>query len=110
MSKRTTRLIAAALAVAFALAPMTLAAQDGASLYASKTCLACHGPDGKTPLLPEYPKIAGQNAAYALQQMKDIKTGARDNAQTATMKGIMHLVSDEEMKILADYLEQLPAE
>ena len=82
-------------------------ANDGAKLYSEKTCNACHGPEGKKPLMPNYPKLAGQNAAYAEQQMKDIKSGARNNAQTAAMKGVMHLVSDAEMKAIADYLSKV---
>ena len=89
------------------LSPGISLAADGAALYKSKTCVACHGKDGKTPIMPTYPKIAGQNAAYALQQMKDIKSGARSNAQSAAMKGVMHLVTDEEMKALADYVAKL---
>ena len=80
---------------------------DGAKLYAEKTCIACHGPDGNTPILPDYPKLAGQNEAYALQQMKDIKSGARSNGQTPAMRGIMHLVTDAEMEALARYLSSL---
>lgn len=82
-------------------------AADGAKLFAEKTCNACHGPEGKKPLMPNYPKLAGQNAAYAEQQMKDIKSGARNNAQTAAMKGVMHLVSDAEMKAIAEYLSKV---
>jgi cytochrome c len=80
---------------------------DGAKLYQEKTCVACHGKDAKKPLTPAYPKLAGQNAAYAEQQMKDIKSGARANGKSAAMKGVMHLVSDEEIKALADYLSKL---
>jgi cytochrome c len=82
-------------------------AADGAKLYLEKTCVACHGKDAKTPLTPQYPKLAGQSAAYAEQQMKDIKSGARANGQSAAMKGVMHLVSDEEIKALAQYLSKL---
>ena len=82
-------------------------ALDGAKLYQEKTCVACHGKDAKKPLTPAYPNLAGQNAAYAEQQMKDIKSGARNNGQTAAMKGVMHLVNDEEIKALADYLSKL---
>ena len=89
------------------LSPAMTHAADGAALYKSKTCIACHGKDAKTPLLPNYPKIAGQNAAYTLQQMKDIKSGARSNGQSAAMKGVMHLVTDEEMQALADYVASL---
>ncbi len=84
-----------------------VAAPDGAKLYADKTCNACHGPKGDKPLMPNYPKIAGQNAAYSEQQMKDIKSGARNNGQTAAMKGVMHLVNDEEIKALSEYLAKL---
>ncbi len=82
-------------------------AADGAALYMSKTCVACHGKDAKTPLLPTYPKLAGQNAEYAIQQMKDIKSGARANGNSAAMMGVMHLVSEEEIKALAEYLATL---
>ena len=82
-------------------------AADGAKLFTEKTCNACHGAEGKKPLMPNYPKLAGQNAAYAEQQMKDIKSGARNNGQTAAMKGVMHLVNDEEIKALADYLSKV---
>jgi cytochrome c len=87
--------------------PPLAAAADGAALYTEKTCIACHGPNGNKPLLPSYPRIGGQNAAYAEQQMRDIKSGARANGQTAAMKGIMHLVDDMEIKALAMYLESL---
>ena len=95
-------LIAAAL-----VASPAIAAIDGAALYKDKTCNACHGPKGDKPLMPNYPKVAGQNAAYAEQQMKDIKSGARNNGQTAAMKGVMHLVNDEEIKAISMWLESL---
>jgi cytochrome c len=96
-----------ALGLVLAASPGASEALDGAQLYREKTCIACHGPDAKTPLLPEYPRLAGQNAAYALQQMKDIKSGARDNGNTPAMRGVMHLVDDAEMEALAAYLESL---
>lgn len=80
---------------------------DGAKLYTEKTCVACHGKDAKTPILPDYPKLAGQSAAYAERQMHDIKSGARNNGNTAAMKGVMHLVNDEEIKALAEYIATL---
>jgi len=82
-------------------------AADGAKLFGEKTCNACHGPEGRKPLMPNYPKLTGQNAAYMVEQMKDIKSGARNNGQTAAMKGVMHLVNDDEIKAIADYLSKL---
>ena len=83
------------------------AVADGETLYKTKTCFTCHGADGKTPIMAGYPKIAGQDPAYSLQQMKDIKSGARANGMSAAMKGVMHLVNDEEMQALADYIATL---
>lgn len=89
--------------------PPAIDTTAGSTLYHQKTCFICHGKDGKTPLAPIYPKIAGQNINYILQQMRDIKNGARDNSQTAAMHGIMQLVSDEELEILAKYVSELPS-
>jgi cytochrome c len=79
-------------------------AMDGAALYKSKTCFSCHGADAKTPIMPVYPKLAGQNADYAYNQMMDIKNGTRSNGQSAVMKGIMANVSAEEAKAIATWL------
>ena len=97
-------LILAGVAAAAFAAP---ALADGKALYLEKTCIACHGKDAKKPLTPEYPKLAGQNAKYAENQMKDIKSGARANGNTAAMKGVMHLVNDEEIAQLAKYLSEI---
>ncbi len=80
---------------------------DGEALFNQRTCFACHGKDAKTPILPEYPKLAGQSAVYALAQMKDIKSGVRANGSTAAMKGVMFLVSDAEMAAIAEYVSGL---
>lgn len=86
---------------------------DGATLYAEKTCIACHGKEGKKPMTPTFPKLAGQNAAYMEQQMRDIKSGARANASSAAMKGVMvnpegvELVTDKDIKEMALYLSKL---
>ena len=99
------QLLIGALLGAFALSPVLAA--DGAALYKEKTCTACHGPTGNKPLMPDYPKIAGQNAKYLEKQMLDIKSGARANGYSAAMKGVMHLVSDAEVKVIAEYLSKL---
>ena len=82
-------------------------AGDGAKLYVEKTCTACHGKDGKKPLMPDYPKIAGQNIKYIEKQMADIKSGARANGNSAAMKGVMVIVSDAEIKDIAEYVSKM---
>ena len=104
---RTSKLLASAVtALGLALSGAAIA-QDGPTLYKTKTCIACHGPDGAKPIMPTYPRITGQNKDYAVAQMKDIKTGARNNGQSAAMKGVMHLVSDEEIAIIGEWLSTL---
>ena len=81
-------------------------ASEGAALYAAKGCVACHGADANSPIMPAYPKLGGLPSAYTLNQLKDIKSGARNNGQAAVMKGIMASVSEAEMKVLADWLHE----
>lgn len=85
----------------------------GKKLYLTKTCIACHGKEGKKPVVDpndpklNYPKLAGQDKTYLVAQMKDIKSGARNNGNTKAMKDVMHLVNDEEMATIAGYLASL---
>ena len=94
----------AAVAILMIISAANALALDGAALYKSKACWSCHGKDAKTPLMPIYPKLAGQSADYAYNQMQDIKSGKRNNGQSAAMKGVMGLVSDDEMRAIADWL------
>ncbi len=103
---KTSPLSAAALVITLSLSGAALGA-DGANLFMSKTCWSCHGKDANSPIMPVYPRLAGQNADYAYNQMQDIKSGARSNGQAAAMKGVMGLVSDEEMRAIADWLATL---
>jgi len=58
--------------------------------------------------MEEYPKIAGQKAPYMLAQMKNIKNGTRSNNSSVAMKNVMHLISEEEMVIVTEWLAGLP--
>lgn len=104
MNKVLSTLLLAGSAVGFSGSALAL---DGAALYADPTkggCAACHGKDANTPILPVYPKLAGQNADYAYNQIKDIQSGARSNGQSAAMKGILHMTTDEEKRAIAEWL------
>lgn len=97
-------------ALGLSLGSLNAAALDGKAIYENPSkggCTACHGKDAKTTLMPQYPKLAGQNAAYIIQQFNDIKSGARSNGMTAAMKGITHMITDEELAAIADYLSSL---
>ncbi len=101
--------LSAALAAAAFVGPASAA--DGKKLF--MTCAACHGKDGKSPIMPAYPKIAGQNKEYVLQQLKDILSGARANGQSAAMRGVLVTpegqprFSDADLQALAEYVSSL---
>ncbi len=87
--------------------PAVAAGLDGEALFKDKTCTTCHGKDGNTPIMPHYPSIGGQSPEYTLQQMTDIKSGARSNGESVAMKTIMQLVTDDEIKAIAAYVSTL---
>jgi cytochrome c553 len=76
------RKILAIAALGLSLGVMDAEAQQAGDATAGSakaaTCTACHGLNGNS-VNPEWPVIAGQNAAYARQQIVDIKTGKRPN-------------------------------
>ncbi len=65
----------------------------------SAMCLACHGPDGNSPV-PMFPKIAGQHAGYITKQLKEFKTAVRKND---TMLGMSAGLTEEDMANLAAF-------
>ena len=63
----------------------TWAADIAAGKEKAATCAACHGPDGNTPLTPDYPKLAGQPADYLAKALRDYQSGARKNPLMSQM-------------------------
>jgi cytochrome c553 len=62
-------------------------------------CGACHGPTGLSSS-PTFPNLAGQKAAYIVQQLTDFKSGARTNMMMAPMAANL---SEQDMADLAAY-------
>lgn len=69
----------------------------------SMMCAACHGAAGIS-MVPTYPNLAGQKEAYLAKQLKDFKSGTRNDA---TMKGMVASLSDADMDDLAAYYASL---
>jgi cytochrome c553 len=67
-------------------------------------CSACHGPDGNTPLSPEYPRLAGQPDDYLEKALRDYKSGKRKNP---LMGPQAQNLSKQDMKDLAAYFSSL---
>lgn len=68
-------------------------------------CAACHGKDGKSPIDPSYPKIAGQYPDYMVKVLGDYKTGARKNP---IMGGIAKPLSKKDIEDVAAFFGSLP--
>ena len=66
---------------------------------AAAVCAACHGQDGNSPA-PSFPKIAGLGEKYILKQLKDFKSGERNNA---IMAGQVAALNEKQMADLAAY-------
>ena len=80
---------------------------SGKSLFTSKGCANCHGPEGKKPSIGAIPKLAGQNAEYLIAQIKAFKSGERKGALSAMMANQASLVSEEDMKKIVLYLSKV---
>lgn len=86
-----------------AVTPMALAAGDPAAGQAkSLTCAGCHGQDGKS-MIPTYPNLAGQNAAYIEGALKAYRSQERTGYQAALMYGMAASLSDQDIADLAAY-------
>lgn len=81
-----------------------LKADDGESAYTDLGCVYCHGPAGKEPALPVYPKLAGQNVDYLVQQALDIQSLDRSNGYTGMMQPAVVNVSEDQFTQIAEYL------
>jgi cbb3-type cytochrome c oxidase subunit III len=62
-------------------------------------CAACHSADGNSAI-PNFPKLAGQNATYLVKQLKDIKAGSR---QVVEMTGLLDNLNDQDIEDIAAY-------
>ena len=70
-------------------------------------CATCHGEGGNKPIMPEYPKIAGQPADYLVKALKDYKSGKRKNPLMAPMA---QTLSKKDMQDLAAYFASQPGD
>lgn len=93
---------AAALATASLVAHGQTAQPDltkGAATY-GQVCVACHAADGNSSI-PVNPKLAQQHPEYLVKQLREFKSGKRENA---VMVGFASTLSDEDMRNVSYWL------
>lgn len=97
-------MLLAALGAGFGGAASAADIENGRKIGDSQ-CAACHGKDGKSPIDPSYPKIAGQYSDYLAKALLDYHNGARKNP---IMGGIAKPLTRKDMQDVAAYFASLP--
>lgn len=72
---------------------------------ANGVCVACHTVDGSRGAAAN-PILAGQHGDYLVKQLREFKSGARDNA---IMRGFAATLSDDDMRHVSAYYASKPA-
>ena len=72
-------------------------------------CASCHGADGRSTVVPQYPKIGGQTAEYVVNALKAYRDGRRLGTYAAMMAAVAKQLSDADIASLAVYVESLDA-
>lgn len=73
----------------------------GEVTYSTKGCMGCHGPGGNSPNPDMFPKTAGLEEPYLVEQLKAFRGGERNNPMMTPMASGL---TDEEIANLATYL------
>jgi cytochrome c553 len=94
------------LAAATLFTATTFAADIEAGKAKAAVCAGCHGANGIS-LIPTYPNLAGQKAAYLVSSMKAYKAQERTGGQAPVMYGMVATLNDADMANLAAYFESL---
>jgi cytochrome c553 len=96
------KLFIAGLMFLFATSGSALAGNAEAGKTKSAACGGCHGADGNSPA-PAFPKLAGQNEAYIVKQVKDFK--ANETRKNDIMLGMVAALSEEDAKDIGAYFQ-----
>lgn len=88
--------------------------EAGQALYAGgdlergiTACIACHGPRGNGMGLANFPDISGQHVDYIKSQLEQFRSGQRANDLNGMMRDISKKLTDEDIKILSQYVAGL---
>jgi cytochrome c553 len=83
----------------------------GQALVEKANCASCHGAGLNAPILPAYPKLAGQYPDYLFYALKAYKVG-NGNAQYGRNNAIMgsqvQAFSEADLHDIAAYIASLP--
>jgi len=81
--------------------------RGGVMEYKIQACIACHGPNGQGNYAAGIPSLSCQHAQYIEKQLKDFRSGTRSNDPNKMMRNIVHRMTDDEIKSVAEYIQGL---
>jgi cytochrome c553 len=84
----------------------------GQALVEKGNCASCHGAGLNAPILPVYPRLAGQNSDYVYYALRAYQVG-NGNPQfgrnNAVMSSQVQAFSDSDLHDIAAYVSSLPS-
>lgn len=81
--------------------------RGGNILTGVPACAACHGAIGEGNALAKFPRLAGQNSEYIVDQLKKFKYNQRSNDPNEMMRNIASRLTDQEIEAVASYVAGL---
>ena len=86
--------------------------EAGKALVEKNNCASCHGPDLKSPIAPNYPKIAGQHQDYLFYALKSyqVENNPQVGRANAIMAGQAKQFNLSQLKDIATYVSSLPSD
>ncbi|RXK01019.1 cytochrome C [Arcobacter sp. CECT 8986] len=91
--------------VAFFTATSLMAASNGETLF--KACATCHGANAQKAALGKSEIIKGWDSKKIQDALHGYKNGTYGKAMKGVMKGQVARLSDEDIKVLADYISSI---
>lgn len=85
--------------------------ENGKSLVEKANCASCHGAGLNAPILPVYPKIAGQYPDYLYYALLAYQVGNANKEfgrNNAIMGSQVKLYGDSDLRDMAAYIASLP--
>jgi len=79
---------------------------DGNTASGVPACVGCHQPGGAGN--ERYPRLAGQHQAYAAEELRQFRSGERNNDRAKIMRAVAARMTDEEIDAVVEYLAGLP--
>ena len=101
--------------IGFAQVANAASIDKGQALVEKGNCVSCHGAGLNAPIMPTYPKLAGQYPDYLYYALKAYEVGGSNHLygrNNATMSSLIKAqttpLTDQDLRDIAAYIASLP--